>query len=133
MPRDPAELVELGILGLSAVTGQQLDIFHRQVEFGPSGILKLDTIVGGVLYRQCLQADKARQTMIGMDDKITGSQTAGFHDYIGCLLALARSRQAIPQNVLFGNNDEIVGFKTAFDRQHNPTNFRSGGRVVPVV
>ncbi len=68
----------------------------------------------------------AADTVIDMHDIIAGLEIRQFREEgFGLALARHRSRQAIAENILFRDENEIVGGKAAFHAEHGTAHDRA--------
>lgn len=57
----------------------------------------------------CLEADKAADAVVGVDDDVARRQRRCLGDEVGSALALLRAPdQPVAENVLLGNDDEVT-------------------------
>ena len=119
LPGAAAELVERRFGRLRAVARQKLDVLDRQKELVVAGIVDFEAIMRRAGRLDRLQADEAADAVIGMDDEVAGRQRRRFGDEVGGALALLRAaHQPVAENVLLGDDDEVVGLEAGFERQH---------------
>src|SRR5271157_2491887 len=96
-----AEPVERGFGLVRAVARQKLDILHRHEELVAGVIMQFQTVMRRARRLDLLEADKAPDTVIDMDDEIARRKRRNFGEEIGAaLFAAALRREAVAQNIL---------------------------------
>ena len=77
-----------------------------------------------------LQPDEAPDAMLDMHDEITGGKTCDLGDEVIELAArLAGPHQAVAENVLFGDERDLVGFKPGLHADHRQHGFVARRRL----
>jgi hypothetical protein len=128
LPTGPPEAIQHRARFGAAVTRQHLDVFNRNEEPCVVGIGQRDAIVRCARYVQRLQPLVPADTMIDMNHKIARFQARDLADEgLGLARRPARAAcQRISQDVLLGQNRDIVGDKAVFERQDRQGNRRAG-------
>ncbi len=119
LPAAAAKPVELDMGVVGAIARQQLDIFDRQEQLGLGGVMQLETIVRRAGDVERLQPDKAANAMLDMDHEIAGGKARDFRDEIVELAARpARPHQPVAENVLLGDDGDLVGLEAGLHADH---------------
>ena len=72
------------------------------------------------LHLDGLQALEAADAVIDVDDEIAGRQCREFGNEVRGLLGLAAAAdETVAQNILFGDDDEVIGLEAFFDSQND--------------
>ncbi|SPU61862.1 Uncharacterised protein [Brucella melitensis] len=119
LPCATAQLVENRIGPFRAIARQKLDILNRQKQAVIARIMDFKAVMRGACRSNRLEADKAPNAVIDMDDDIASRQRGDFRDEI--LIALAAPGAAdepVAQNILLRHDHQIARIEAAFDRQH---------------
>ena len=119
LPAGAAEPVELDAGLLRAVARQQLDVLDRQIELGVLGVVQLEAVVRRARRLDGLQADEAADAVIDMHHEVAGIEAGDLGDEIfRPLRGAAAAHQPVAQNVLLGDDREVVGLEAGFEAEH---------------
>ena len=119
LPAGAAETVELDIGAVGAIARQQFDVLDRQEQFCLGGIAQLEAIMRCAGDLQRLQSDETADAVLDVNHEIADGKARHLGDEIVELPArFARPHQAVAQDVLFADDGEFVGLKTAFHADH---------------
>ncbi len=122
LPADPAEPVELRRRVLRAVARQDLDILDRHKQPVVAGIEHPEAIVRRAGDVERLQPLVAADAVLGVDDEIAGRQARRLGDELVDAAAAARgAREAVAEDVLLAEKQQIAGRETLFERQQRKT------------
>ena len=118
LPAGAAEPVEIDLRLLRAVARQELDILHRQEQLVATGIVDFETIMRRAGRLDGFQADEPPDAVIDMHHEITGREACGLRDEIlRAARRLARSHQAVAEDVLLADDRGFAGLKTGFQAE----------------
>ena len=117
LPGDAAEFVEFDGGIFRAIARQKLEIFDRQKQFVAIGIMQLQAIMRGAICLDRLQSGETANSVIDMDDDIARRERADFaQEILGAARRLAASaEQPVAQNILLGDDREILRLKPLLD------------------
>ena len=120
LPGDAAEFVEFDGGIFRAIARQKLEIFDRQKELVAIGIMQLQAIMRRAIGLDRLQPGEAANSVIDMDDDIARRERADFaQEILSAARRLAASpEQPVAQNVLLGDDREILRLKPLLDADH---------------
>jgi hypothetical protein len=119
LPGGAAQLVQLDVLAVGPVAGQQVDVLDRQVELALAGIQQVQAVVRRALDVEGLEALVAADAVVDVDDQIARRQGAGLGQEVGGAALLARPGQAVAQDVGLGDDRQAVGLEAVVQRQHH--------------
>src|SRR5690606_34816058 len=114
---DAAQLVQSGAALVRSETRQHIERFHRDKQLIVIGIQNAYTIMRRPIDIKRDQPIKLADAMLDMYHQITDIEFRGSAQsrFITALAGLAC--QAVAQQILFGNDDEVIGNKTVLQRQ----------------
>ena len=93
-------------------TGQQFDIFDRQIQLCFFGIFQQQAFMRRAQRRDHLKPEVASDPMINMDHQIAGGQAVDLgQEVFGAAAFLGAADQSVAQNVLFRNDRQAGGFE----------------------
>ena len=119
LPAGAAEPVELDAGLLRAVAREQLDVLDRQIELGVLGVVQLEAVVRRAARLDGLQADETADAVIDMHHEIAGIEAGDLGDEIfRPLRGAAAAHQPVAEDVLLGDDREIVGLEAGFEPEH---------------
>jgi hypothetical protein len=102
-----------------AVSGEQLDIFHRQEQLVAAGIVDLEAIMRCAGGFDGAQPHEAADAVVDMNDEIAGGEARHLGDEIlrpAC--GPARAHQTVAQDVLLADHRYVGGLEPALESQH---------------
>ncbi len=134
LPGRPAQPVQLHPVALRAITGEQVDVLHRQVELGVRRVMQLQAVVWGSLHLQRGQAGVAADAVVDVDHQVAGRERRGFGQEVGRPPASFGPGQPVAQDVGLGDDRKALGLEPGLQRQHNPLGYPGigGAGRVPV-
>ena len=136
LPCAAAQPVQLHAFGFRTIARQQVDVFDRNEEPVIVVIDQQQAIMRCALHLDGFQAFEAADAVIHMHHEIAGRERGQFGNDIRCLAGPAGpAHHAVAQNVLLGDDGEVVRFEALFQRLHDDVDQRGGARcdLVPVL
>src|SRR5580692_7549931 len=110
LPAAAAQSIQFDIGAVGAVARQQFDVLDRQKQFCFGGITQFEAVMRRAGDVERLQSDETPDAMLDMYDEIAGGKTRHLGDEVIELAAgLAWPHQSIAENVLFGDDGDLVG------------------------
>ena len=127
LPGDAAQLVEGHVAVVATIAGQQLDIFDRQVELGLAAIFEFDAFMRRATGLDDLEAKEAADAVIDMDHEVSSRKARGLGQGVRGLLLALGAQDAFAENVLLGEDQQVLGLEAGFQRQHHQRGGRGAG------
>ncbi len=107
LPRTPAQLVQQTFI--VAVSRQQFDVFHRQIQLGVFGVFQQQAFMGRTGGCDDVHALVPANPVVHVHHQIPQRQALAFGQEVFRAFAfLRRAHQAVTQNVLFGYHAKIT-------------------------
>ncbi len=135
LPSFAAQPVQRDTFLAAAIAAEHVDIFDRDEQLVAASIFQSHTIVQAFARRDGLQPDIFADTVIEMHDQVTARQGLQFgEESVGILLALLAADQPVTQQILLGNQLQLIIGKTGVERQDHGSGFalcRGAERFLP--
>ena len=117
LPGDAAQAIEGGALLRRAIAAQHVDVLDRHEELVAAFVGQAQAVVPRVLDFQRHQPFVAADAVLAMDDEVAFAERRCLGDEsLGRAALLLRPRQAIAENVLFGDDLEPFQHEAMLDR-----------------
>jgi hypothetical protein len=119
LPGAAAQPVELCALLVRAIAREKLDVLDGQEQPVAAGIGEEQAVMRGPLHLDGLQPLEAADAMVHVHDEIAGCERRKLADEVrGLLVAPAPAHHAVAQNVLLGDDGEIIRLEAFLEAQH---------------
>ena len=130
LPAAAAQTIQFDIGAVGAVARQQFDVLDRQKQFCFGRVAQFEAVVRRAGDFKRLQSDEAPDAMLDMHDEIAGGKTCHLRDEVIELAAgLARPHQPVAENVLFGDDGDLIGLEPGFHADHRQHGFVARRRL----